>query len=215
MCCVHTQFIVQYWSSLVVFTAAGSETECASWGWGGALEVRHHRPDVWWGRRSRWRGVWMDCETSVLSQPGAHQALCHAAVEIRGDSKVQGNAPQTSAKWTEFRQNATSYPRLRGGKQTRHGAVGFWASRELPICCVGRLCFENNCVFAFVLIKLLLWINSTFLSIFPLLNKFIHVLDGNNCLVHRITMTWIYNIIAYLYLYLLLEFTFIMTQGDQ
>ena len=29
---------------------------------------------------TRWRGVWMDCATSVLSQPGAHQALCHAAV---------------------------------------------------------------------------------------------------------------------------------------
>ncbi|ROL45639.1 hypothetical protein DPX16_17755 [Anabarilius grahami] len=52
----------------------------------------------------------------------------HAAVEIRGDSKVQGNAPQTSAKWTEFRQNAASYLQLRSGKQTFHGAVGFWAS---------------------------------------------------------------------------------------
>ncbi|ROL55215.1 hypothetical protein DPX16_0087 [Anabarilius grahami] len=52
----------------------------------------------------------------------------HAAVEMRGDSKVQGNAPQTSAKWTEFRQNAASYLRLRSGKQTFHGAVGLWAS---------------------------------------------------------------------------------------
>ncbi|ROL55315.1 hypothetical protein DPX16_8946 [Anabarilius grahami] len=59
----------------------------------------------------------------------------HAAVEIRGDSKVQGNAPQTSAKWTEFRQNAASYLQLRSGKQTFHGAVGFWAS--LP--CDSRL----------------------------------------------------------------------------
>ena len=80
----------------------------------------------------------MDCVTSVLSQPGAHRALNHAAVEIRGDSEVQGNAPQISAKWTEFQQNATIYLQLQGGRQTLHGAVGFWASRELPICCVGR-----------------------------------------------------------------------------
>ncbi|ROL42497.1 Protein LIAT1 [Anabarilius grahami] len=59
----------------------------------------------------------------------------HAAVEIRGDSKVQGNAPQTSAKWTEFRQNAASYLQLRSGKQTFHGAVGFWAS-QVTIDCV-------------------------------------------------------------------------------
>ncbi|ROL44859.1 hypothetical protein DPX16_22370 [Anabarilius grahami] len=57
----------------------------------------------------------------------------HAAVEIRGDSKVQGNAPQTSAKWTEFRQNAANYLQRRSGKQTFHGAVGFWASRRSPI----------------------------------------------------------------------------------
>ncbi|ROL41589.1 hypothetical protein DPX16_6987 [Anabarilius grahami] len=57
----------------------------------------------------------------------------HAAVEMRGDSKVQGNAPQTSAKWTEFRQNAASYLQLRSGKQTFHGAVGFWASPQRTI----------------------------------------------------------------------------------
>ncbi|ROJ25286.1 hypothetical protein DPX16_20099 [Anabarilius grahami] len=55
----------------------------------------------------------------------------HAAVEIRGDSKAQGNAPQTSAKWTEFRQNAASYLQRRSGKQTFHGAVGFWASHQV------------------------------------------------------------------------------------
>ena len=82
---------------VVSIRSAGSKTECASWGWGGLLEVCHQRPDVWWGR---WWGVWMDCATSVLSQPGAHQALCHTAVEIR--SEVQGNAPQTFAKWTKL-----------------------------------------------------------------------------------------------------------------
>ena len=76
----------------------------------------------------------MDCGTSILSQPGAHRALCHVAVEIRGNNKVQGSAPQTSAKWTEFRQNAASYLQLRGGKQTLRGAVEFWASRELLVC---------------------------------------------------------------------------------
>ena len=173
MCCVHRQCIAQYWSSLlIVFTSVGSETECASWGWGGPLEVRHHRPDVW---RGRWRGVWMDCKTSVLSQPGAHRALCHAAVEIRGQTEVQGNAPQTSAKWTEFRQNAASYLQLRGGRQTLHGAARFWASHELPICFAGRLYFVHSCVF--VLTKLFLWINNTFLANFPFLNKFIHVFD--------------------------------------
>ena len=44
-----------------------------------------------------------------------------AAVEIRGNTEVHCNAPQTSAKWTELRQNATSYLQLRGGKQTLHG----------------------------------------------------------------------------------------------
>ena len=38
----------------------------------------------------------MDCATCVLSQPGAHRALSHAAVEIKGDTEVQGNAPQTN-----------------------------------------------------------------------------------------------------------------------
>ena len=89
--------------------------ERITWGWGGPLEVR---PDVWWGRRHCWRGVWMDCVTYVLSQPGAHRALCHAAVEITGDSEVQGNAPQMSAKWTEFWQNAAIHLQLRGGKHT-------------------------------------------------------------------------------------------------
>ena len=93
--------------------------------------------------------------SSVLSQPGAHRALCHAAVKIRGDTKVQGSAPQTSAKWTELRQNAASYLQIRGSKQTLHGAVGFWASRELPVCNVGRLCFAHSCG-VFVLIKLFL-----------------------------------------------------------
>ena len=46
-------------------------------------------------------------------------------MEITGDSELQGNAPQTSAKRTEFGQNAASYLQLRGGKQTLHGAVGF------------------------------------------------------------------------------------------
>ena len=31
------------------------------------------------------------------------------AVEIRGQTEVQGNAPRMSAKWTKFRQNAASY----------------------------------------------------------------------------------------------------------
>ena len=39
-------------------------------------------------------------------------------------------------------------------RQTLHGAVGFWASRELLVCCVDRLCFVPSCVFA--LKKLLL-----------------------------------------------------------
>ena len=42
----------------------------------------------------------------------AHRALCHAAAEIRGDSEVQGNTPQTSAKWTELRENAATYLQL-------------------------------------------------------------------------------------------------------
>ena len=79
--------------------------------------------------------------THHISQPGAHWALCHAPAEMRGSSEVQGSTPQTSAKWTKFRQNAASYLQLQGRKHTLHGAVGFWASHELPVCCVGRLCF--------------------------------------------------------------------------
>ena len=82
-------------------------------------------------------------------EPGAHQALCRAAVEIIGDSEVQSDAPQTSAKWTEFRQRACSYLQLRGGRQTLHGAAGFWASSELPIVVWALL-------YMFVLIKLFL-----------------------------------------------------------
>ena len=48
----------------------------------------------------------------VLWQLGAHQALCHAAVENGGDTEVQGRAPETSAKSTKFRQNAASYLQL-------------------------------------------------------------------------------------------------------
>ena len=43
------------------FYSCWKETECASWGWGGPLEVCHQRPDVWWGRE--W-GVRMDCVTA-------------------------------------------------------------------------------------------------------------------------------------------------------
>ena len=50
----------------------------------------------------------MNCATSVLSQPAANRALCHTAVDIRGDSEVQGSVPQTSAKRTKFIQNATT-----------------------------------------------------------------------------------------------------------
>ena len=42
---------------------------------------------------------------------------------------------------------------------------------------MGRLCFVHSCVFVFVLIKLVLWINSSFLANFLFLSKFINVLD--------------------------------------
>ena len=126
-------------------------------------------PPWTWCLRRKTAGVWMDCAISVFSPTGSHWALCHAALEIKGDSEVQGNAPQTSAKWTEFRQNVASYLQHRGGRQTLPGAVGFWVSSELPVCCVGRLCFVHSCG-VFVLIKLFLWINSTFLA-FALLSK--------------------------------------------
>ena len=38
--------------------------------------------------------------------------LCATLQSRLVDSKVQSNAPQTSAKWTEFRQNAASYLQL-------------------------------------------------------------------------------------------------------
>ena len=89
---------------------------------------------------------WIVRPPSFHSQELTELCATLYAVEIRGDSEVQGNAPQT-----EFRQNAASYLQLQGGKQILPGAAGFWASRELPVCCVSRLCFLHSCVFAFVL----------------------------------------------------------------
>ena len=65
-------------------------------------------------------------------EPGAHRALCRAAVDII-EAIPKYKAPQTSAKWTKFRQKAGSYLQFRGGRQTLPGAAGFWASRELPV----------------------------------------------------------------------------------
>ena len=145
-----------YWMFLQLLEAR----QCASWGWGGSLEVRRRTPDVWGGRQHKMAGVWMDCVTSVLSQPGAHQALCNGAVT-----------------WEAILKYRVAHHRHLQ-KQTLHGAVGFWASRELPVCCVGRLCFVHSCgVIVFVLIKLFLWINNIFLANVPFLKKFIHVVD--------------------------------------
>ena len=123
-----------YWLFLQLLEAR----QCASWGWGGPLEVRHHGPDVWGGRR---QGVWME--------PGAHQALCRAAVEII----------EAIPKY-----KATHHRRLQNGLNSdRRPAVTYsskaadrhftmlqdfglmWASH----CCVGRLCFVHSCVRCF------------------------------------------------------------------
>ena len=88
---------------------------------------------------TRWRGVWMDCATSVLSQPGDTE-LCATLQRVTWEANPK--------------YRAAHHRRLE--KQTLCGAVGFWASSELPIYCVGRLCFVRSCVFAFVLINLFL-----------------------------------------------------------
>ena len=74
---------------------------------------------------ARWRGVWINCATSVLSHPEAHRALRHTAITCEAIPKY----------------SAAHHRHL--PEQTHRGAVGFWASCELPICCVGRLCFVH------------------------------------------------------------------------
>ncbi|XP_073668247.1 uncharacterized protein [Paramisgurnus dabryanus] len=46
----------------------------------------------------------MYCAATALSQPGTLRALCHAAIQIRGDTKVPGNSPYTrhSAKYGSY-----------------------------------------------------------------------------------------------------------------
>ena len=76
MCCIHTVLIVfidcfySCWKRDRVLAEDEVDlSECA------AMDLMSEEEDG-----TRWRGVWMNCATSVLSQLGAHQPLCHTAV---------------------------------------------------------------------------------------------------------------------------------------
>ena len=178
------------------FTAAGSE--CSSWGWGGPLEVRHHRPDVWWGRRHYWRGVWMDCATSVLSGSRSSQSSVPGCSrdyrQFRSTGQRTADVCELDRIQAECRQLPTA-PRRQTDASWCCRNLGFSQASSLLCGQISYALYIVVCLFA--LMKLFLWINM-FLANVPFLNKFSHVLDGNNSVVHRITMTWIYNIIAYM-----------------
>ena len=137
MCCVHMQCITQYWLSLlIVFTAAGP------------LEVHHQRSDVWWGRR---QGVVRGIVRPPSFRSQELTELC-ATLQLRLEVILKHMA--THHRRLQNGPNSDRMLPLTYSRQTLHGAVGFWASRELLVCCVDRLCFVPSCVFA--LKKLLL-----------------------------------------------------------
>lgn len=54
-------------------------------------------------------GVCVYRAASTLSQPGAHRLVCHTSGKTGILSEVHGYPSQTSAHWTKFGQNATTY----------------------------------------------------------------------------------------------------------